>query len=67
MLDKNILDLQMRMTLIDYLQSEVERFSHMLGTLDYMNWNWRNHPSAWHGQYTGHVHEPKIIIEAVVA
>lgn len=43
----------------------------MLGSLDYMNWDWKNYPVAWESdQYVGHAH-PKaptiVILEAVVA
>ena len=37
----------------------------MLGSIDYMYWKWNNCPADWQGTYTGHVHEPTIILEAI--
>lgn len=37
----------------------------MLGSVDCMHWRWKNCPVAWHGQFTGHVKDPTIILEAV--
>ncbi|KAK3230329.1 hypothetical protein Dsin_002210 [Dipteronia sinensis] len=39
----------------------------MLWSLDCMHWRWRNFPSAWHGQYTGHAQKPTIILEDVAS
>jgi hypothetical protein len=36
-----------------------------LGSVDCMHWPWKNCPSSHQGMYTGHVHEPTIILEAV--
>lgn len=40
-------------------------FPGMLGSVDCMHWKWKNCPTSWHGQFTGHVHDPTIILEAV--
>ena len=42
-------------------------FPGMLGSLDYMHWAWKNCPAAYHGMYTGHVHRPTIVLEAVAS
>jgi hypothetical protein len=44
---------------------ESRDFSSMFRSIDCMHWRWKNYPSAWQGMYTGHVHEPTIILEAV--
>ena len=42
-------------------------FPGMLGSLDCMHWRWKTCPNPWRGQYTGHEHEPTIILEAVAS
>ena len=42
-------------------------FPGMLGSLDCMHWAWKNYPAAYHGMYTGHVHRPTIVLEAVAS
>ena len=42
-------------------------FPGMLGSLDCMHWEWKNCPAAYHGMYTGHVHRPTIVLEAVAS
>src|SRR4051812_3954943 len=42
-------------------------FPGMLGSVDCMHWTWKNCPTAWHGQYTGHTRQPTIVLEAVAS
>ncbi|KAK3183108.1 hypothetical protein Dsin_030394 [Dipteronia sinensis] len=46
---------------------EQRGFPCMLGSIDCMHWKWKNCPSMWAGMYSGHVHEPTIILEVVVS
>ncbi|XP_028075495.1 uncharacterized protein LOC114277752 [Camellia sinensis] len=46
---------------------ESHGFSRMLGSSDCMHWKWKNCPTALKGMYTGHIHEPTIILEVVAS
>jgi hypothetical protein len=47
--------------------SESIGFRGMLGSIDCMHWPWERCPTALHGQFTGHCHDPTIILEAVAS
>ncbi|CAN0918824.1 hypothetical protein LINGRAHAP2_LOCUS31106 [Linum grandiflorum] len=36
-------------------------FPGMIGSIDCMHWAWRNCPTAWAGQYTGHIHRLTVV------
>ncbi|XP_024195999.1 uncharacterized protein LOC112199182 [Rosa chinensis] len=50
------------------LDKAAERgFPGMVGSLDCMHWQWKNCPTGWAGQYTGHKGKPTIILEAMAS
>ncbi|CAH9124355.1 unnamed protein product [Cuscuta epithymum] len=42
-------------------------FPGMIGSIDCMHREWRNCPTAWAGQFTGHKHKLTIVLEAVAS
>jgi hypothetical protein len=46
---------------------ESRGFLGMLGSVYYMQWEWRNCPSAWKGMFTGRDKHSTMILEAVVS
>jgi hypothetical protein len=48
-------------------EGESRGFPGMLGSLDCMHWEWKNCPTAWHGQFVGKEKTPTIILEAVAS
>lgn len=48
-------------------ENEKRGFPGMLGSIDCMQWVWKNCPTAWHGQYVGKEGVPTIVLEAVAS
>lgn len=45
--------------------NEKRGFPGMIGSIDCMHWEWKNCPTAWHGQFTGKEKKPTVVLEAV--
>ena len=46
---------------------EVRGFPGMIGSIDYMHWEWKNCPHSWKGQYCRGSGKPTIVLEAVAS
>ncbi|XP_047320429.1 uncharacterized protein LOC124924432 [Impatiens glandulifera] len=46
---------------------EARGFPRMLGSIDCMHWRCKNCPTTWKGMFTGHCHEPTLILKVVVS
>ncbi|XP_024006104.1 uncharacterized protein LOC112082814 [Eutrema salsugineum] len=47
--------------------AEDHRFPGMIGSIDYMHWEWKKCPTGWKGQYTRGSGKPTIVLEAVAS
>ena len=48
--------------------SEMRGFPGMIGSINCMNWEWKNFPTAWEGQFTrGDKGTTTVILEAVAS
>jgi hypothetical protein len=48
-------------------EGEACGFSGMLGSIDYMHWEWSCCPSAWKGFFTGRGKHPSMILQATAS
>jgi hypothetical protein len=46
--------------------NESRGFPRMLGSIDYMHWQWKNYPFGWQWQFKGHKEGCTIILEDVI-
>nr|XP_020152668.1 uncharacterized protein LOC109737967 [Aegilops tauschii subsp. strangulata] len=46
---------------------EARGFPGMLGSIDFMHWQWKNYPKGLPGMHQGHTREATIILEAVTS
>jgi hypothetical protein len=46
-------------------ENNARGFLKMIGSIDCMDWSWKNFPAAWHGQLKGHKKGSTIILEGV--
>jgi len=47
--------------------AEVRDLSGMLGSIDYIHWEWKNYPTDWKGVFVKRVYKVPILILEVVA
>jgi hypothetical protein len=48
-------------------KAEQRGFPGMIGSIDFMHWEWEKCYTTWHGMYRGHFKKPTIILEAVAS
>ncbi|XP_061998944.1 uncharacterized protein LOC133716242 [Rosa rugosa] len=48
-------------------KDERRGFPRMIGSINYMHWQWKNCPSGWAAEYSGRKHIPATILEAVAS
>ncbi|KAL9684975.1 hypothetical protein QQ045_022419 [Rhodiola kirilowii] len=48
-------------------RAEQRGFPGMIGSIDFMHWEWKNCPTAWQGSHSGRKGRPTIILEAVAS
>ena len=52
--------------IVGILRTSSERgFFGMMGSVDFMHWEWKNCPKAWAGMYQGRYKKPTVVLEAV--
>ncbi|CAL8161813.1 unnamed protein product [Prunus armeniaca] len=48
-------------------KGEARGFPRMIGSIDYMHWQWKNCPTTWQGEYENRKGQKSIILEAVAS